>query len=128
MSQSLLFGDREEGLCEIPALSTGSFTLFRLTTVHNTVFLPRLSPQSFFKNIFWCGPFLKSLLNLLQYYFCFMFLWNSGHKACGILVPGPWIKPERLCIKRWHLNHWTTRETLALNNFQWKIFPLQSTV
>ena len=24
----------------------------------------------FFKLFFWCGPFLKSLLNLLQYYFC----------------------------------------------------------
>ena len=28
----------------------------------------------------WCGPFLKSLLNLLQYCFCFMFL-VFGHKA-----------------------------------------------
>ena len=27
----------------------------------------------FFKRFFWCGPFLKSLLNLLQYCFCFMF-------------------------------------------------------
>ena len=36
--------------------------------------------------IFWCGPFLKSLLNLLQYCFCFMF-WFFGHEACGILAP-----------------------------------------
>ena len=40
----------------------------------------------------WCGPFLKSLLNLLQYCFCFMFL-VFGHKACGILAPRPGIEP-----------------------------------
>ena len=36
--------------------------------------------------------FLKSLLNLLQYCFCFMFLvfWPE---ACGILVPWPGIEP-----------------------------------
>ena len=35
---------------------------------------------------------LKSLLNLLQYCFCFMF-WLFGQKACGILGPQPEIKP-----------------------------------
>ena len=29
--------------------------------------------EHFFKIFFWCGPFLKFLLNLLQYCFCFMF-------------------------------------------------------
>ena len=43
------------------------------------------------KNFFWCGPFLKSLLNLLQYCFCFMF-WIFGCEACGILAPRPGIK------------------------------------
>ena len=28
--------------------------------------------RPFFLRFFWCGPFLKSLLNLLQYCFCFM--------------------------------------------------------
>ena len=38
----------------------------------------------FFKKTFWCGPFFKkSLLNLSQYCFCFMF-WFLGCKACGI--------------------------------------------
>ena len=37
-----------------------------------------------------CGPFSKSLLNLLQYCFCFMF-WYFGREACGILAPPPWI-------------------------------------
>ena len=36
--------------------------------------------------------FLKSLLNLLQYCFSFMF-WFFGHKACGILIVWPGIKP-----------------------------------
>ena len=35
---------------------------------------------------FWCGPFLVSLLNLLHYCFCFMFL-CFDHKACEILAP-----------------------------------------
>ena len=34
----------------------------------------------FFKIIFGCRPFLKFLLNLLQYCFCFLF-WIFGHKA-----------------------------------------------
>ena len=41
----------------------------------------------------WCGLFfLKSLLNLLQYCFCFMF-WFFGHEACGILAPWTGIEP-----------------------------------
>ena len=46
----------------------------------------------FFLSFFWCGPFLKSLLNLLQYCFCFMF-WFFGRWACGILAPWPGIEP-----------------------------------
>ena len=46
----------------------------------------------FFFKIFCCGPFLKSLLNLLQQCFCFMF-WFLGPTAHGILTPWPWIKP-----------------------------------
>ena len=47
----------------------------------------------FFFNFFkkW-GPFLKSLLTLLQHCFCFMF-WFLGQEACGILVPWPRIEP-----------------------------------
>ena len=33
-----------------------------------------------------CGPFLKSLLDLVQYCFFCMF-WFFGHEACGILPP-----------------------------------------
>ena len=54
--------------------------------------LPGYSPQCgssktlFF--FFWCGLFLKSVLNLLQYCSCFMF-WILGPKACRILAPWP---------------------------------------
>ena len=39
----------------------------------------------------WCGPFLKFLMNLLQYHLCFMF-WLFGNKACRILAPQQAIK------------------------------------
>ena len=38
------------------------------------------------------GPFLKSLLNLLQYCFCLMF-WSFGPEAGRVLAPKPGIKP-----------------------------------
>ena len=41
---------------------------------------------SFFRLFWGCGPFLKFLLNLLQYCFSFMF-WIFGHEACEILDP-----------------------------------------
>ena len=40
----------------------------------------------FFKDFFSCGLFLKSLLNLLQFCFCFMFCF-FGCKTCRILAP-----------------------------------------
>ena len=42
---------------------------------------------------FWCGRFLKSLLNLLQYWFCFTF-WFFGHMARGILTSWSGMEPE----------------------------------
>ena len=45
----------------------------------------------FFKDfLMWTIFFLKSLLNLLQYCFCLMFL---DHEACGILASQPEIEP-----------------------------------
>ena len=41
---------------------------------------------------FWCGPFKKSVLNLLQYCLCCM-LWFLGLKARGILAPWPGLEP-----------------------------------
>ena len=41
---------------------------------------------------FWCVLCLKSLLNLLQHCFYFIF-WFCGHEACEILAPQPEIQP-----------------------------------
>ena len=47
----------------------------------------------FLKNTFLdVDHFLKSLLNLLQYCFCFIFRF-FGPETCGILAPQPGIKP-----------------------------------
>ena len=46
----------------------------------------------FYFLLFWCGPFFKSLLYVLQYYFPSM-LWFLGYEACGILAPWPRIEP-----------------------------------
>ena len=58
---------------------------------------------------FWCGPFLKSLLNLLQYCFCFMF-WFFDHEAGRIFSSLTRDQTCTPCIGRQTLNHWTTRE------------------
>ena len=59
---------------------------------------------------FWCGPFfIKSLLNLLQYYLCLMFwlFWLGG--MWDLSAPTrDWTWAP--CIRRWSLNHWTTTE------------------
>ena len=44
-----------------------------------------------FIKFFGCEPFLKSLLNLLQYCFCFM-SWFYGPRYVGILAPPPGIE------------------------------------
>ena len=46
------------------------------------------------KKKIWCGPFLKSLLTVLQYCCCVMFFlflsfWFFGHKSCRISSPWP---------------------------------------
>ena len=46
--------------------------------------------KDFFFFLMWT-IFLKSLLNLLHYYFCSM-VWPFSHEACGILVLRPGIK------------------------------------
>ena len=61
------------------------------------------SQKTFFKKIFWCGPvFQKSLLNLLQYCFSFMFcffwprgIWILAHRP-GIELTPPALEGEVL--------------------------------
>ena len=79
-----------------------------------------LKPGCHFPDRFFCVSFFlffflmwtikkKSLLNLSQFCFCFMF-WCSGHKACGILAPRPGIKPVPPALEMQSLNHSTTKE------------------
>ena len=42
--------------------------------------------------------------------FIFILIFWSYHVACGILVPGPGIKPATPALEVQSLNHWTTRE------------------
>ena len=65
----------------------------------------------------WCGPFLKSLLNLLTILLLFYVLvfWPQGMWGFGSLTRDGTHTP---CIGRRSLNHWTTREVpVALNLF-----------
>ena len=61
------------------------------------------------------GPSLKSLLNLLQHYFCstFCFLWPRGRWNLSSPTRTPW-------IGRWSPNHWTTREVLESSFLSWE--------
>ena len=87
----------------------------------SSIYPVALSPQSFF--FFWHGPFLKSLLNLLQYCFCFMcwqvFFWPGSMWDLSSPTRDQTCTP---CIERWSLNHWTTREIPKSIVFYLKLF------
>ena len=63
------------------------------------------APLFFLSFFFWCGPFLKSLMNLLQY-LC-LFFWPGGMWDLSCLTKD-WTRTA--CIRRWSLNRWTARE------------------
>ena len=83
-------------LVSSPAQSGGKGLDSILGILYLCVALPLIIPDDlecvFNLFIFWCGPFLKSLLILLQHCFCFMFWYFLfvcflfGHEACGILA------------------------------------------
>ena len=50
------------------------------------------------KCLMWTIIFFKSLLNLLQYCFCFMFC-CFGHEACGVLALRPRIEPSHPALE-----------------------------
>ena len=59
--------------------------------------------------------FFKSLLNLLQYCFCFMFWFFWPRGMWDLSSPNrDWTRTP--CIGRWSLNHWTARE-VPLHSF-----------
>ena len=49
--------------------------------------------------------FIEFVTVLLLFYRGFF-----GHEACGILAPGPGIKPVPPALEVQSLNHWTSRE------------------
>ena len=69
----------------------------------------------FFFKIFWCGPFLKFLLNLLQNYLCFMFWVFWPPEACGILAPWTGIEPSPLALEGKVLTARTPGKSWELN-------------
>ena len=96
-------------------LDYGKLKYFRLLQVNNLKSTLKNIFKHYFehfkKDITWCEPFLKSLLNLLQYCpFHVLVSWPRGM----------WISPTRdwthtPCIGRQSLNHWTTREVPILS-------------
>ena len=76
----------------------------------------------FFTRFFWCGPFLKSSLNLLQHCLCFLFLFFFFfcQEACGIPAPQPGIKPIPTDTWRQSPNHRTVREVPTPSVFKWR--------
>ena len=116
-----------------PALSGGFFTIWVTRKAHHKIYDPWNKGQKdersklitygiiddlyilfLFLNFFWCGPFLKPLLNLLQRSFCFVGLWGF------VLLFWPWGKWDLStptgdetcipCFGRQSLTHWTARE------------------
>ena len=77
--------------------------------------------SSSFCNILLCfffdvDHFLKSLSNLLQYCFCFMF-WFFGCKECGILAPQPGIEPTPSALESQVLTTGPPGKSLFLHHF-----------
>ena len=90
------FQGQGRGWCasNCPGLTSGS----TVGHIHSVTF-PNIDPHLYgqlvlkiFFFFFDVDHFFKSSLNLLQYFFCFMF-WFFGHEACGILAPEPGIEP-----------------------------------
>ena len=70
------------------------------------------------------GPFLKSLLNLLQHCICFMF-WFFSQETCRILASWPGIEPAPPTIGK-SFNYWTAREVPADDYLLKTIFSISS--
>ena len=80
------------GLCSPPGSSVHGLLQARILE-WVAISYPR---EDFFFNV--DHFFLKSLLNLLQYFFCFMFL-SFGNEACGILAPRSEIETASSALK-----------------------------
>ena len=101
---------------DVPNVTTANSISFNLTPDSVTILFFSSSSNLIFFVLrvvffFLSGPFLKSLLNLLQYCFCFISCFFD-HEAGEILAPQPRIEPAPPCIGRPSPSHWTAREVL----------------
>ena len=65
--------------------------------------------SKFFKKLFWCGPFLKSLLNFAFFFLNALVFWPSSMQSRDLNS----LTKKGTCIPRtgrWNLNHWIARE------------------
>ena len=77
----------------------------RTVTVHFT--LDSQSSNSVLSSQMFCK---RSLLFVYVSMQCFFFFLKPCHKACGILVPPPGIKPVPRAVESQSLSPWTARE------------------
>ena len=93
-----------------PDLLHCRLTLYSLShqglTMMSTMLTSTPALLCFFK-MFWCGPFLKSLLNLSQFCFYVLTFWPWDMWDLSSPTRDHTCNP---CIGRWSLDHWTTRE------------------
>ena len=81
--------------------------------------------KSFKRFFFWGGAIFKVLLNLLQYWFCFMFSFSFfGHKAYEILAPQPGTEPISLALEGEVLNTGRPEKSQEENLLITKIYYL----
>ena len=79
-------------------------------------------PCIFLSFFFWCAPFLKPLLDLVQYYFCIMF-WFFWLRGMWDLSSPTRDQTHTPCVRRWGLHHWTSREVRGNLNFHFALEP-----
>ena len=77
-----------------------------------------------FKIVFWCGPFLNSLWNLLQFAsFCFVLFFFFGCEVCGILAPWSTFGIEP-AFPAWEgLSHRANWEVPGQHCIEWGVLP-----
>ena len=77
--------------------------MFQILHSHQGIF--------FFSSFFFlrCGPFLKSILNLLQYCFCFLCFGFLAERHVGFSLPDEG-STHTPALEGEVFNHWTARE------------------
>ena len=72
--------------------------------------------------LFWCGPLLKSFLNLFNIA-SVLFFWPWGIWDVSSLRKD---RTHLLCTRRWSLNNWTTRKVPNSIISRWKNWGLET--